>query len=168
MTADGAAGTTPVTASATVTVVPPGTLASINHVIFMLQENHTFDNYFGMLNPYRAGQRLGQGDRWQSIQRRRHRRQAEHRSANQDDERRAQAITLFKFKSTCIDDETSAWPESYGDVNLYDFTVGTSDQMDGFVHTEDGYAKVRRRRPCTGDFTDTTGDRAMGYYDQDS
>jgi hypothetical protein len=53
-TADGDAGTTPVTASTTVTVVPPGTVASINHVIFMLQENHTFDNYFGMLNPYRA------------------------------------------------------------------------------------------------------------------
>ncbi len=49
----GAAGTTPVTASATVTVVPPGDVNSINHVIFMLQENHTFDNYFGMLNTYR-------------------------------------------------------------------------------------------------------------------
>jgi len=26
-----------------------GTVQSIDHVIFMLQENHSFDNYFGML-----------------------------------------------------------------------------------------------------------------------
>ncbi len=51
-------GTTPASASATVTVVPPGTVKSINHVIFMLQENHTFDNYFGMLNPYRQNNGL--------------------------------------------------------------------------------------------------------------
>ncbi len=29
-------------------------LQSIEHVIFMLQENRTFDSYFGMLNPYRV------------------------------------------------------------------------------------------------------------------
>jgi phospholipase C len=40
-------------ATATVTVTPPGSSQAINHVIFMLQENHTFDNYFGMLNNYR-------------------------------------------------------------------------------------------------------------------
>ena len=57
-TADGA-GTAPATATATVTVVPPGSVKSINHVIFMLQENHTFDDYFGMLNPYRSEQWLG-------------------------------------------------------------------------------------------------------------
>ena len=31
----------------------PGSVNSIDHVIFMMQENHSFDNYFGMLNPYR-------------------------------------------------------------------------------------------------------------------
>ena len=50
--ATGASGS--VTATATVSVVPAGSTQSINHVIFMLQENHTFDNYFGMLNPYRG------------------------------------------------------------------------------------------------------------------
>jgi phospholipase C len=34
-------------------VNPSGTVQDVDHVIFMLQENHTFDNYFGMLNPYR-------------------------------------------------------------------------------------------------------------------
>jgi len=40
-------------ATATVTVSPAGSVAQIDHVIFMMQENHTFDNYLGMLNPYR-------------------------------------------------------------------------------------------------------------------
>jgi len=51
-----------VTATATVTV-GPGTLnASVNHIIFMMQENRTFDHYFGMLNPYRAANGFSVGD----------------------------------------------------------------------------------------------------------
>src|SRR5579859_2707669 len=49
-TATGKAGTA--TAEVTV-VVSTGDISSVNHVIFLLQENHSFDNYFGMLNPYR-------------------------------------------------------------------------------------------------------------------
>ena len=52
VTATGANNQT-ATATATVTVSSSATETSISHVIFMLQENHTFDNYFGMLNPYR-------------------------------------------------------------------------------------------------------------------
>src|SRR5438477_10389165 len=35
------------------TVTTTGTASAVNHVVFMLQENRSFDNYFGMLNPYR-------------------------------------------------------------------------------------------------------------------
>jgi hypothetical protein len=49
-------------ATALVTVVPAGSLQSINHVILMLQENHTFDNYFGMLNLYRQTNGWTTGD----------------------------------------------------------------------------------------------------------
>src|SRR5438477_557172 len=37
-----------------ITVTGTTQAQTINHVIFMLQENRTFDSYFGMLNPYRA------------------------------------------------------------------------------------------------------------------
>ena len=43
-TATGVGGKT--SAAATLTVAAPGGLQSIDHVIFMLQENHSFDNYF--------------------------------------------------------------------------------------------------------------------------
>ena len=59
-TATGGAGN--VTATVTVTVEPAATLQSIKHVIFMLQENHSFDNYFGMLNPYRKANGWNIGD----------------------------------------------------------------------------------------------------------
>ena len=49
-------------AHATVTVIPASSLQSVSHVIFMLQENHSFDNYFGMLNPYRAANGWNIGD----------------------------------------------------------------------------------------------------------
>ncbi len=70
---------------------------------------------------------------------------------------------LFKTKSSCLDDMTSAWLESYGDVNRYDFLLTRPILMDGFVHTAEGYAKSGSG---DGEFTDLVGKRAMAYYDQ--
>jgi hypothetical protein len=43
----------------TPTPVGGGTLQSVNHIIFMMQENRSFDAYFGKLNDYRASLGLG-------------------------------------------------------------------------------------------------------------
>jgi phospholipase C len=155
-----------VTATATITVGPGSFNASVNHIIFMMQENRTFDHYFGMLNPYRTANRYNIGDdgvtytvdgiddKLSTIN-------------NLDDE--GQSFDLFKLKSTCIDDDSSSWLPSYGDVNRYDFTAARSTNMDGFVHTAEGYAKYCAipASKCTGgQFTDLSGKRAMGYYDE--
>lgn len=134
--------------------------SSIDHVIFMLQENRSFDTYFGMLNPYRQAKGWTVGDdgntyavdgiddKLTTI-------------SNEDDE--GQSFSLFKLQSTCVDDMTSAWLESYGDVNRYDFSANRPTLMDGFVHTAEGFAKSGSG---DGSFTDLVGKRAMGYYDQ--
>jgi len=44
-------------ATATVTVVGAG-IQNLKHIIFMLQENRTFDNYFSKMNEYRAAKGL--------------------------------------------------------------------------------------------------------------
>lgn len=149
------------TASVTVTVNPPPTFQqSVNHIIFMMQENHTFDNYFGMLNPYRAANHYNIGDDGNTYN-------VDgiddklSKISNVDDE--GQSFSLFKLKSTCIDDDSSAWLQSYGDVNRYDFFLTRPILMDGFVHTAENYAK---QQSGEGAFTDTEGERAMGYYDQ--
>jgi phospholipase C len=138
-----------------------GSVQSVNHVVFMLQENRSFDSYFGMLNPYRQANGWSVGDDGNTytvdgID------DKLTRFANSDDE--GQSFSLFKFKSTCVDDMSSAWLESYGDVNRYDFTMNRAISMDGFVHTAEGFAKSGAG---DGSFTDLAGQRAMGYYDQD-
>jgi phospholipase C len=163
-TATGTAGNA--TAATTVTVTPTGSVQSIDHVIFMLQENHSFDNYFGMLNPYRIANKWNVGDdgvtyqvdgiddKLTTI-------------SNMDDE--GTAFPLFKFTSTCVDDESSDWLSSYGDVNRYNFLATRPIQMSGFVHNAEGFAKSCSSSggSCSGAFTDLTGERSMGYYDQD-
>lgn len=152
-------------AQTTVTVESSSGLSLVKHVIFMLQENHSFDNYFGMLNPYRKtnGWNIGSDgkeynvdgidDKLSSI-------------SNSDDE--GTKYYLYKSRTTCVDDETSSWLESYGDVSRWDFSPTRPINMDGFVHDAEGYAKSCNATPgmCSGNFTDTTGERAMGYYDQ--
>ena len=163
-TAEATGSTGTVSAAATVTVVSSTGLNSIQHVILMLQENHSFDNYFGMLNPYRKtnGWEVGDDgktylvdgidDKLNTI-------------SNQDDQ--GTTYPLYKFRTTCIDDESSAWLESYGDVNRWDFSTTRGINMDGFVHIAEGYANnCISSKTCSGSFTDTTGERAMGYYDQ--
>jgi phospholipase C len=151
-------------AGTTITVVPPGSVAGIDHVIFMLQENHTFDDYFGMLNPYRIANKWTVGDDGvtytvDGID------DKLGKISNEDDE--GNSYKLFPFTSTCIDDDSSDWLASYGDINRYDFLMTRPILMDGFVHTAEGYAKsCVASGTCGGNYSDTTGERAMGYYDQ--
>ena len=152
-------------ATTTVTVAPAGGVQAINHVIFMMQENRSFDTYFGMLNPYRKAKGWNIGDDGKDYE-------VDGiddkltKITNVDDE--GDIFGLFKFTSTCIDDETSAWLESYGDVNRYNFLPTRPVLIDGFVHTAEGFAKsCAASGHCSGKFTDLSGRRAMGYYDQD-
>jgi phospholipase C len=151
-------------ANTTVTVTAAGGSNPINHVVFMLQENHTFDAYFGMLNPYRRTKGWTTGDDGHvymvdGID-------DKLNTSNVNDE--GVSIPLFKMKSTCIDDDSSSWLESYGDVNRYNFLTTRPILMDGFVHIGEGFAKsCASSGTCSGQFTDTAGKRAMGYYDED-
>jgi phospholipase C len=150
---------------------PPGTstgsIQSVNHVVLMLQENHSFDNYFGMLNPYRKSNNWNKGDDGKEYD-------VDgiddklSKISNQDDE--GTSFPLFKFKTSCVDDLSSDWLGSYGDVNRYNFLTNRPIVMDGFVHNAEGYGKSCSAPgaggSCAGNFTDSTGERAMGYYDQ--
>jgi phospholipase C len=163
--ASGSAGQS--SGTATVTVIPASSLNAIQHVVLMLQENRSFDSYFGMLNPYRHTNGWNTGDdgkeydvdgiddKLSAI-------------SNQDDE--GDTYSLYKFRTTCIDDLTSDWLASYGQVDRWNFLTTRPIVMDGFVHNAEGYAKscsiAGAGGSCSGSFTDTSGQRSMGYYDQ--
>ena len=163
-TATGQSGTA--TAQTTVTVVPAGTVTSVNHVIFLMQENRSFDTYFGMLNPYRKANNMNVGDDGNTynvdgID-------DKLTTTNADDE--GTSFPLFHTITSCLDDMTSSWLESYGDVNRYDFAPSRGINMDGFVHTAENYAKDASGGNTAGEgtFTDFTGQRAMAYYQDTS
>jgi phospholipase C len=159
-TATGTGGT----AIATVTVsIGVGSVQSVNHVLFMMQENRSFDSYFGMLNNYRKMNKWniaddlneydidGTDDKLAT-------------SCNVNNEGAKQC--LFHTVSTCLDDMTSAWMESYGSVNQNDFSLSRSILDNGFVHVAESYALSGSG---SGTFTgDTTGERAMAYYQDTS
>jgi phospholipase C len=150
------------TPTPTPTPTPGGGITAVGHIIFVLQENRSFDSYFGMLNPYRKAQGFNIGD--------------DHVEydvdgiddklttlSNKNDE--GTAFQLFHTSSSCLDDMTSAWLESFGDVNRFDFKTTRSILMDGFVHTAEGFAKSGSG---SGVFTDTAGERAMAFYEDTS
>lgn len=152
------------TSSATVTVGSGGGtgINAVNHILFLMQENRSFDHYLGMLNPYRRNHGFNVGDdgktydidgiddKLGSIN-------------NQNDE--GQTFKLFHTSTSCLDDMTASWLESYGDVNRFNFQTSRPIIMDGFVHTAEGFAKSGSG---SGSFTDLAGQRAMAYYEDTS
>ena len=90
-------------------------------MIFLLQENHSFDNYFGMLNPYRIANHWNVGDDGVRYTVDGIDNTLTRQIGNQDDE--GKHFSPFKFTSTCIDDESSDWLSSYGDVERYNFSI---------------------------------------------
>jgi len=152
-------------ANATVTVVAATAVDAIKHVVFMLQENHTFDDYFGMLNPYRKtnGWDVSEDGKTYTVDG-----IDDKLDTLYNDTDQGTKYTLFKFATTCVDDMSSAWLESYGDVSRWTFATTRPINMDGYVHTAEGFAASCNvsGADCTGVYTDTTGQRAMGYYDE--
>jgi phospholipase C len=151
-TAVGTGGTA--TAQTTITVTAPSIgINSVNHVIIMMQENRSFDHYFGHLNEYRATLGL---------------------PADVDDLSNAGNVSLpswdnsgniapYHLMTQCVGDLTPSWQESHNMVNLNspaEGKWGTPPPMNGFAAMEGGYAQ---HNPTLGGF-DVAGKRAMGYY----
>jgi phospholipase C len=150
------------TATVNVTVNATATVALINHVIFQMQENRSFDSYFGMLNSYRQKYGLNVADdghvyNVDGI---------DDKLTNYNVDNNNVQHPLFHTISTCLDDMTSAWEESYGSVNRWDFSLNRLLLDDGFVHVAESFALSGSG---SGTFTgDTTGERAMAYYQDTS
>ncbi|HXO37258.1 MAG TPA: alkaline phosphatase family protein, partial [Candidatus Acidoferrum sp.] len=125
---------------------PAGTLQSVNHIIFMMQENRSFDAYFGKINDYRAS--LGLGRDADDL---------ETSFTNPADD--GDNITNFHLGTSCIFNTTAAWLESHGNANRFNLAENAPVLLDGFVHTAAGLATF------DGD-PDTKGVRSMGFYTQ--
>jgi phospholipase C len=150
--------------SATPTPTPtPATLNSINHIILFMQENRSFDHYFGQINLYRASQGLPQEvDTW---------------GPNKTPDGIATPgydpvtgqpgppIPAFHMQSACSENLSPSWNESHRMMNFRNPASTTNFDMNGFAFVEGKFAhdEFLAAQP---NFTDFTGKRAMGFYDQ--
>src|SRR5438034_4969351 len=123
-----------------------GDITAVNHIIFMAQENRSFDTYFGKLNDYRASQGLPQEVDGMPAN-----------ASNPADD--GSMIHAFHFNTTCIENTSAAWATSHINFNRFNSESDTPT-MDGFVVEAAAAAKFQGSN-------DTTGIRAMGFYNAD-
>ena len=130
LTATGPGGTTTATTSVTVNPAPTAQdITAVGHIIYMLQENRSFDSYFGDLGAYRQANGFGLAS------------DIDGRPANASNKADDGAvIPAFHFKSSCIENLTPDWRESHGDYNLGD--PGSNVFLgNGFVSNGGGLAR---------------------------
>jgi len=126
---------------------PPADLTVVNHIIYMMQENRSFDEYFGQLNVYRQSQGFGPDV------------DVTPANASQLSFDHTTTFTPFHMISMCTEELSSFWNESHNDWNHEAPTTATP-LMDGFANS----AGNDSRNSSPPGF-DINGRRVMGYYD---
>ena len=148
-------------------------LQQINHIVFMVQENRSFDHYFGALRQYWADN--GYPDQsFDGL------RQFNPFSGARplygkppsnpgcdpafpppNDctiDTHSPSITSFKLVTQCSENTSPSWNESHVDWDRNDPTGLAAAKLNGFVYTAAHDARA-------DGFFDTNGRRAMSYYD---
>lgn len=136
-------------------------ISAVNHIIFMAQENRSFDHYFGKMNDYRRSQGLGAdvdglpddcsatNSDWT----------VPCSAMNKSPDANGNPTTpiyAFHLKTMCIENTSADWIVSHWAFNA-EAPSSNTPLMDGFVI---GAASAAR---STGS-NDTAGIRAMGFY----
>lgn len=130
---------------------PPGNadISRIEHIIVFMQENRSFDNYFGQLNAYRtANGAPADVDGLDRVV-----------NASNPSFDGTTAVPVFRMKTVCHEDVSPSWNEAHVQRNRSTPDVTNPALMDGFVFTAAAYAR-------SNNIGDQEGLRAMGYYDQ--
>ncbi len=141
------------TATTTTNAPPPANLQSINHIIFMAQENRSLDTYFGQLPAYWAANGYpSQPFNGMSA------------SASNPAYQGPGTVSAFHLATVCIENLSPSWNESHVDWNRTSPTSSTA-VMDGFVYNAAKFANDENAGGANPPYTDVLGVRAMGYYD---
>jgi len=162
------------TKSTTPPPTPPttgGTLqTSVNHIIFLAQENRSFDNYFGELRQYWADfgypdQPLDGLPQFPTSAG-----GAPPSNPGCDPafafpgsdctiDSQSPMVQSFHYVTQCVENPSPSWNESHVDFNFSN-PVSSTATLDGFVWTA-----AHDSRTIVPPFNDVNGQRVMGYYD---
>ena len=180
----------PSDSNSTVTATFAATLQSINHIVFMVQENRSFDHYFGALKEYWRQNGYPQAEEpFEGLPQFNNPAGALASNPGCDPafpfqqspapfndcvtvingaiDPNSPQITSLKLITQCVENPSPSWNESHVDWDVID-PVSPTPTMDGFVHTA-GHG-VRETQYVPGQNppeSDYDGIRAMGYYDWD-
>jgi phospholipase C len=119
-------------------------IQAVNHVVYMIMENRSFDHYFAKMNEYRAAHGIpGTIDEL---------------PAGETNPRVPdyKPVGSFHLDTMCIENTSAAWYVSHQNFNLFNLSSDTPT-MDGFVWGASAAA-------FNEGGADTSGSRAMGYY----
>jgi phospholipase C len=159
----------------TVTATFNASLQSINHIIFLAQENRSFDTYFGALREYWAQNNIPDQpfDGLPQFNPPANPAAAPtnpgcnpatstptvcHADPATNDV--GPPVQSFHFNTVCVENPSPSWNESHADWNASDPVAPPPPTLDGFVRTAANDA-----RQVTPQLHDVAGMRAMGYYD---
>ena len=109
---------------------------SVNHIIWLVQENRSFDSYFGKLGLYRKGKGFPEEINGVDVD-----------SSVQLKDLQGNLRTPFHYTTECTENLSPAWNESHFDVD--------GGKMDNFMQTTLSVPDHQ---------FDPSGSRAMGYY----
>ena len=112
---------------------PPtqGDIKVVKHIVFTLQENRSFDSYFGKLGPYRAAKGFGSANDVDGLP-------GSPSTSPCDAAHGCQIgidgnpITVFHLKSACFDNLDPDWLPSHGDFN-FENPGSDSPLLDGYL-----------------------------------
>ena len=139
---------------------PAGATGQINHIIVMLQENRSFDSYFGRLSAYWAANGYPPQP-FDGIPLNASNPGCDPASSSTlcTVDAGSPAVPVFHFHTVCMELTFPGWSQAHVDRNRADAANGPPT-LDGFVQTA---ANLVREEPNL--FHDRAGRRAMGYYD---
>ncbi len=130
--------------AASVTVTVSGLKSRLKHIIFFMQENRSFDQYFGRLGAYRAQKVPG----------------ASPSDIDGFDPNveltglQGRKVSPFHSRTVCTDNLSPSWNETHSSIHLRNGTY----LMDRFMLATASIPEGLQRDP--------NGDRAMGFYDE--
>jgi len=138
LTATGVGGTQDAMASVTVSKAPPTSIQSINHIIFMLQENRSVDSYLGNLTQYWQAKGIPNPPQFDGLP----------PNTSNPSFDGTMNINSFHLKSVCFSDLSPSWNESHVDWNR-DLPSSPNPLMNGFALTAAKYARNNGNKQAT-------------------
>ncbi len=155
----------------TSTTTPPPGLSAVQHIVFIAEENRSFDHYFGKLNDYRSAAPFNLPREVNGLP-------DDCSPTNSDWTVACSAMNMspnssgvpttpiyaFHLKTACIDGLSPDWIASHWDFDIENPSSNTPGSLGLPTNAPDGFVVSAASAALANGEQDTAGIRAMGFY----